>query len=88
MEKKEAFGNLTAKYIDPGDLVQWSKWDDMTKNYDEKIGIVISVSEQVKGNRMVSIARVVPVLDPRTELNFFTMSLKLVSKGSKGSKKD
>lgn len=82
------FGNIAAKDIDPGDLVQWTKWDEFKKDYDEKFGIVVSINEEIRGNRMVSVARVVPFINPRTELDFFTMSLKLVSKGSKGSKKN
>tara|TARA_B100000214_G_scaffold235594_1_gene172252 strand:+ start:265 stop:531 length:267 start_codon:yes stop_codon:yes gene_type:complete len=86
--KKESFGNVAAKDIDPGDLVQWSKWDDDKKTYDEKFGIVVSINEQVRGSRMVSVARVVPLNNPNVEQDFFTMSLKLVSKGSKGTKKN
>jgi hypothetical protein len=86
--KKESFGNVTAKNIDPGDLVQWSKWDDNKKTYDEKFGIVVSINEEVRGSRMVSVARVVPLSDTATERVFFTMSLKLVSKGSKDIKKN
>lgn len=88
MEKKESFGNEVAKDIDPGDLVKWTKWNVNKEDYDDKFGIVVSINEEIRGNRMVSVARVVPFFNPRIEMDFFTMSLKLISKGSKGSKKD
>ena len=88
MIKRKAFGNIAANDIDPGDLVLWTKWNEIKKDYDEKFGIVVSINEEVRGSRMVSVACVVPLVDPRIRLDFFTMSLKLVSKGSKGAKKD
>tara|TARA_Y100001938_G_scaffold118135_1_gene163186 strand:+ start:7402 stop:7680 length:279 start_codon:yes stop_codon:yes gene_type:complete len=88
VDNKNVFGNIAASNIDPGDLVQWTKWDEHSKNYDEKFGIVISINEEVRGSRMVSVAHVVPLVNPRKKLEFFTLSLKLISKGSKDTKKD
>ena len=85
---EEPFGIKSMERLDVGDLVQWSKWDDNKKTYDEKFGIVVSINEEVRGSRMVSVARVVPLSDTATERVFFTMSLKLVSKGSKDIKKN
>tara|TARA_R110002020_G_scaffold37239_1_gene112426 strand:+ start:23482 stop:23739 length:258 start_codon:yes stop_codon:yes gene_type:complete len=83
MDKKEPFGGQAAKDIDPGDLVKWTKWNPDLEDWDEIIGIVITISEEIRGNRMVSIAKVVSLNNPLTELDFFTMSLKLISKGFK-----
>ena len=36
----------------------------------------------------LSVAHVVPLVNPRKKLEFFTLSLKLISKGSKDIEKD
>ena len=83
MKKKKPFGHLSAEDIECGDLVKWTKWNSEDNKWDEMIGVVLFVEEQIKGGRLVSSARVATLQHPQIELDFFTMSLKLVSKGYK-----
>ena len=79
MKKKESFGERLAKSLSIGDLVQWSKWNSEDNEWEDHYGIISSIKNEIKSNRMVSISRVIPIQDQNTELEFFTVSLKLVS---------
>ena len=79
MKKKESFGERLAKSLNIGDLVQWSKWNSGDQEWEDHYGIISSIKNEIKSNRMVSISRVIPIQDQNTELEFFTVSLKLVS---------
>lgn len=83
MKTKKPFGSLSAENIEPGDLVKWTKWNSKENKWNEMIGVVLSIEEQIKGGRVVSSARVATLQHPQIELDFFTMSLKVVSKGYK-----
>jgi hypothetical protein len=83
MKTKKPFGSLSAEDIESGDLVKWTKWNSKEGKWDEMIGVVLFIEEQIKGGRVVSSARVATLQHPQIELDFFTMSLKLVSKGYK-----
>jgi len=83
MNTQKPFGGLSAEDIESGDLVKWTKWNSKENKWDEMIGVVLSVEEQIKGGRLVSSAKVATLQHPQNELDFFTMSLKLVSKGYK-----
>tara|TARA_R100000008_G_C3585927_1_gene172256 strand:- start:551 stop:808 length:258 start_codon:yes stop_codon:yes gene_type:complete len=83
MNTQKPFGGLSAEDIESGDLVKWTKWNPKESKWDEMIGVVLSVEEQIKGGRLVSSAKVATLQHPQIELDFFTMSLKLVSKGYK-----
>ena len=83
MDKKPPFGHYSARNIDVGDLIKWSKWNTERSDWDELLGVVLKVEEQVKSGRLVSIAHVASLQHPQVELEFFTMGLKLVSKGFK-----
>tara|TARA_R110000824_G_scaffold135797_2_gene299258 strand:+ start:7664 stop:7930 length:267 start_codon:yes stop_codon:yes gene_type:complete len=79
MKKKSEFGALFAASLNIGDIVKWSKWDTSEDSWAACYGVVISVKNEIRMNRMVSISRVIPLLPPTTELEFFTISLKLIS---------
>ena len=79
MEKKDNFGEMLAKALNIGDLVQWSKWNSEDDKWEEYYGIISSIKNEIKSNRMVSISRVIPIQDQSMELEFFTISLRLVS---------
>tara|TARA_Y100000310_G_C20447398_1_gene699089 strand:- start:302 stop:568 length:267 start_codon:yes stop_codon:yes gene_type:complete len=79
MKKKESFGEKLAKSLNIGDLVRWSKWNGEFDEWEDHYGIISSIKNEIKANRMVSISRVIPIQDQNTELEFFTVSLKLVS---------
>ena len=82
MNKKDNFGELTAKIFDIGDIVEWSTWNRDKNNWDSHYGIVIDVKNEIKSGRMVSISTVRPVNDNAQEIDFFTASLKLISKSN------
>jgi len=79
MEKKDSFGERLAKSLNIGDLVQWSKWNSLKEEWEEHYGIISSIKNEIKSNRLVSVSKVIPIQDQRTELEFFTVSLRLVS---------
>ena len=79
MEKKKSFGEMLAKALNIGDLVQWSRWNSEEGEWESHYGIISSIKTEIKANRMVSISKVVPIQDQTTELEFFTVSLRLIS---------
>lgn len=82
MDKKDYFGELTAKTFDIGDIVEWSTWNREAEDWDSHYGIVIDIKNEIKSGRLVSISTVKPVNDTTVEIDFFTASLKLVSKSN------
>ena len=82
MNKKETFGELTAKIFDIGDIVEWSTWNREINGWDSHYGIVIEIKNEIRSGRLVSISTVKPVNDTTSEIDFFTASLKLVSKSN------
>tara|TARA_Y100000034_G_scaffold102436_1_gene127295 strand:+ start:213 stop:479 length:267 start_codon:yes stop_codon:yes gene_type:complete len=79
MERKDNFGEMLAKALNIGDLVQWSKWNSENDKWEEHYGIIASIKTEIKANRLVSISKVIPLHDQSMELEFFTLSLRLVS---------
>ncbi len=82
MEAKEPFGHGYAKIFDIGDIVEWSTWNRKINDWDSHYGIVIDIKNEIKSGRLVSISTVKPVADNSLEIDFFTASLKLISKSS------
>ena len=80
MNEKDNFGELTSKIFDIGDIVEWSTWNRDIEDWDSHYGIVIELKNEIKSGRLVSISTVKPVSDNSAEIDFFTASLKLVSK--------
>ena len=81
MKEKIKFGELKAKELKIGDIVSWSKWNVETENWDEFMGVLLDTRNELVGNRLVSVSKVMPLNNNMTsgELEFFTLSLKLVS---------
>ena len=77
---KEAFGELSSKDFQIGDIVEWSKWDSESESFASNYGILLELKNEVMSNRIVSIATVMSLSDDKTEREFFTLSLKLISR--------
>ena len=83
MEKELSFGELAAQDLCAGDIVEWQTWNSQDSLWESNYGIIIDIKNQIKSNRMISVSKVMPLSGPKIELEFFTMSLKLVSKSDK-----
>ena len=82
MKKKPEFGEISSEEFNIGDLVEWSIWNTIQEEWSLKYGIVSDIKNEIRGNRLVSVSKVVPLSDPLTEIDFFTLSLRLVSRSS------
>jgi hypothetical protein len=82
MNEKDIFGELTAKVFDIGDIVEWSTWNREVDDWASHYGIVIDIKNEIRTGRLVSISTVKPVNDTSIEIDFFTASLKLISKSN------
>jgi hypothetical protein len=80
MTKKEVFGELCSKDFQVGDIVEWSKWDAQKEAFNANYGILLELKNTVISNRIVSIAKVMSLGEDKTEREFFTLSLKLLSR--------
>ena len=83
MNEKPIFGENFASHLDVGDIVEWSRWNSEKNGWDIHYGIIIKVKNEIKSNRLVSISRVIPISNMNRELEFFTLSLRLVSPSKK-----
>ena len=83
MEKELNFGELAAQDLSAGDIVEWQTWNSPDSLWVSNYGIIIEIRNEIKSNRMVSTSKVMPLSGPKIELEFFTMSLKLVSHSDK-----
>tara|TARA_R100000664_G_C2689188_1_gene93970 strand:- start:123 stop:389 length:267 start_codon:yes stop_codon:yes gene_type:complete len=86
MDEKNTFGELIAKTFDIGDIVEWSTWNRENNDWDSHYGIVVEIKNEFRSSRLVSISTVKPVNDASIEIDFFTASLKLVSKSNSTDK--
>jgi len=86
MNEKDSFGELIAATFDIGDIVEWSTWNREINDWDSHYGIVIELKNEIRSGRLVSISTVKPVNDVATEIDFFTASLKLISKSGSTEK--
>ena len=82
MIKKDSFGELAARSFDIGDIVEWSTWNRDIEDWDSHYGVVIEVKNEIRSGRLVSISKVKPVSGSPLEIDFFTASLKLVSRSN------
>tara|TARA_R110002072_G_scaffold284027_2_gene447912 strand:+ start:541 stop:807 length:267 start_codon:yes stop_codon:yes gene_type:complete len=80
MKKKPHFGELTAETFSIGDIVEWSTYSNNEEVWLISYGIIASIDNKFRSNRLVSVSTVIPINGPREEIEFFTASLKLVSK--------
>ena len=79
MLRKESFGEILARSLNIGDLVEWSRWNSEEGEWEAHYGIISQVKNEIKANRMVSISKVIPIHDQASVLEFFTVSLRLIS---------
>jgi hypothetical protein len=79
MIKNNIFGEHVAQTFAVGDIVEWSRWDSSGEDWQMNYGIITNLSNEIRSNRMVSICKVMPLNDTTQELEFFTLSLRLVS---------
>ena len=82
MIKKDFFGELASRSFDVGDIVEWSTWNRELEDWDSHYCVVIEVQNEIRSGRLVSISKVRPVNGSPLEIDFFTASLKLVSKSN------
>jgi|TARA_Y100000310_G_scaffold40901_1_gene38354 hypothetical protein len=80
MDEKPSFGEIAANNLKVGDIVEWSKWNSEMSDWESNYGVIMEVKNEIKGNRLVSVSIVVPLSGPGPEMEFFTPSLRLVSK--------
>jgi hypothetical protein len=83
MTEKDKFGELISDDLSVGDIVEWSKWNSEKNEWDMHYGIITSVKNEIKSNRLVSISRVLPLNNISNEIEFFTLSLRLISPHAK-----
>ena len=79
MDEKNAFGELHSKNFSIGDIVEWSSWCEYQEKWIQNYGVITEVKNEVRHSRLVSVTKVLPV-NCNTEVEHFTMSLRLVSK--------
>lgn len=79
MQQKKEFGSFNAEFLQVGDIVAWSKWSEELNDWVEHMGVLVSIQNEMKSNRIVSTSTVVPLDDNSKELTFFTFTLRLVS---------
>lgn len=82
MVNKDSFGELSSKALEIGDIVEWSRWNPEEEQFDKHFGILLEIKNEIKSNRLISVARVAPLNGAEPEMEFFTLSLRLVSKGN------
>jgi hypothetical protein len=84
MDEKPPFGDIAAKELKIGDIVEWSKWNKEIADWKAHYGVVIEIKNEIKGNRMVSVSIVTPLSGNYIEMELFTPSLKLISRADGG----
>ena len=77
------FGHTVAEKLQVGDIVSWSKWSEEINDWIEYLGILVKIDKKIRDNRMVSVSTVLPIDEQNTELEFFTFTLRLVSRSAK-----
>tara|TARA_B100000686_G_scaffold337300_1_gene408233 strand:- start:752 stop:1015 length:264 start_codon:yes stop_codon:yes gene_type:complete len=82
MNEKKTFGELTAQTFDIGDIVEWRTWNREIEDWNSHYGVVIEIKNQIRSGRLVSISTVKPVTAQSQEIEFFTATLKLISKSN------
>jgi len=81
MDEKDPFGEVHSKEFAIGDIVEWSTWNSEFERWDRLYGVLLTIDNEIRSNRLVSVSKVMPLHSPNIELEFFTMSLRLVTQG-------
>jgi hypothetical protein len=79
MDEKLKFGEITAKDLNIGDIVEWSRWCSESEDWILHYGIITEMKNEIRSNRLVSISKVMPLSGDQNEIEFFSMSLRRVS---------
>ena len=88
MNEKQKFGELTSETLNVGDIVEWSSWNFSGDDWDVKYGIITEITNEIKGGRLISVSKVVPLNGGTTEVEFFTLSLRAVSQSKRDKLKN
>ena len=80
MDEKDNFGQLSSEIFKIGDIIEWSRWNSEDEKYEPHYGILLSMNNEIRTGRVVSISKVKPLNEEGIELEFFTFSLRLVSR--------
>ena len=75
MSERKAFGEIQSEKLSIGDMVEWTTWSDIDKQWASNYGILIKIENRVKSNRIVSVSTVKPINEPHEILELFTISL-------------
>ena len=81
MDEQPSFGEIAAADLQVGDIVEWSTWNEEIDEWQPHYGLITEIKNEIKGARMVSVSIVTPLAANATEMEFFTPSLKLISRG-------
>ena len=82
MQEKNIYGQISAEQFDLGDIVEWKRWNEKTSEWDIHYGVITDIITKLMSNRLVCISTVLPIEGNQKEKDFFSMSLKLVSKAT------
>lgn len=78
---KTVFGETHSKDFEIGDIVEWTTWSTEFEEWKLNYGVLLSIQNEIRSNRMVSISKVMPLQDHNNEVEFFTLSLRRISGG-------
>ena len=80
MEEKKPYGELSSEQFELGDIVEWTKWNPHSEVWESYYGVIVKICSKIVSNRLVSISTVLPIESGKQEQEFFSLSLKLVSR--------
>ena len=61
MDEERSFGEIAAKNFRVGDIVEWTTWDSYIEEWEPHYGILASLKNELRSNRLVSISKVLPL---------------------------
>ncbi len=79
-KENTSFGQISSEDLEIGDIVEWTKWNSEDEIWEPYYGVLVNLKNEMRSNRLVSISTVMPLHENASELEFFTFSLKLVSR--------
>ena len=82
MDEQPAFGELAATELQVGDIVESSIWNEEAEDWRPHYGLITEIKNEIRAARMVSVSIVSPLATDAIEMEFFTPSLKLISRGA------
>ena len=82
MKEKKPYGETYSDQLSPGDIVEWRKWESKKEEWSSHYGVIIEIKNEIISNRLVSISSVLPIDGNDSEIELFSLSLRLVSRAS------